>query len=256
MCPRTIIVPAMTDSYHNSIEKNGGISRERLITISDHLRVANLHKKELNFKFVVIGDFGVGKTSIINRYAEGEFSSSYKVTIGADFAVKTLEWDEETRINLHLWDIAGHERFGSLTGIFYRHSMGAALVFDLTRPETFKSIIKWLADLRKKVSLPGGQPIPTILLANKGDITTKTLPIEIADFCLENDIMAWFITSAKNNIQIDEAMLRLTNAALKNHHNLQFPLITDDVIKLSNGNIDQPQNTNVQNNNKIFFCCN
>lgn len=52
----------------------------------------------------------------------GEFSSSYKVTIGADFAVKTLEWDEETRINLHLWDIAGHERFGALTGIFYRHS--------------------------------------------------------------------------------------------------------------------------------------
>lgn len=52
----------------------------------------------------------------------GEFSSEYKITIGADFALKTLEWDEDTRINLHLWDIAGHERFGCLTGVFYRHA--------------------------------------------------------------------------------------------------------------------------------------
>lgn len=217
----------------NSLQiRNGAISRERLITLSDRLRIANLHKKELNFKLVVIGDFGVGKTSIISRYTDGEFSSTYKVTIGADFAVKTLEWDEETRINLHLWDIAGHERFGSLTGIFYRHSVAAALVFDLTRPETFNSIPKWLSDLRKKVSLPGGQVIPTILLANKGDMTTKNVPEDINDFCIRNQIMAWFVTSAKNNIHIDEAMLRLTNAALHNHHSLQFPLITDDVISL------------------------
>ncbi|XP_050299848.1 ras-related protein Rab-38-like isoform X2 [Anthonomus grandis grandis] len=236
--------------------KKVGISRERLINISDRLRIANLHKKELNFKLVVIGDFGVGKTSIISRYTDGEFSSSYKVTIGADFAVKTLEWDEETRINLHLWDIAGHERFGSLTSIFYRHSVGAALVFDLTRPETFTSIKKWLTDLRKKVSLPGGQSIPTILLANKGDITTKTVPEEINDFCIENNILGWFVTSAKSNIHIDEAMLRLTNVALQNHHSLQFPLITDDVIKLPSQNGKGMSNGTLSHNlNKRYFCC-
>ncbi|XP_066246399.1 ras-related protein Rab-38-like [Euwallacea similis] len=232
---------------------NGGISKERLITLSDKLRIANLHKKELNFKLVVIGDFGVGKTSIINRYTDGEFSSSYKVTIGADFAVKTLEWDEETRINLHMWDIAGHERFGSLTGIFYRHSVGAALVFDLTRPDTFKSIEKWILDLRKKVSLPGGQPIPTILLANKGDITTQTIPLDINEFCIAHNIIAWFITSAKNNIQIDEAMLRLSNVALKNHQALQFPLITDDVVKLSRENEEQELSGSISNQRR--YCC-
>lgn len=133
--------------------------------------------------------------------------------------------------------------------------VGAALVFDLTRPDTFRSIRRWLFDLRKKVSLPGHQPIPTILLANKGDITTKTLPEEIEQFCQENEITAWFITSAKNNIQIDEAMLRLTNAALKNHYSLQFPLITDDVIKLPNGTPDQSQSSDVQKNNKKVYCC-
>ncbi|KAF7278160.1 ras-related protein Rab-38-like isoform X2 [Rhynchophorus ferrugineus] len=238
----------------NSLKENsnGVISRDRLINISDRLRIANLHKKELTFKFVIIGDFGVGKTSIIQRYTDGEFSSSYKVTIGADFAVKTLEWNEEIRINLHLWDIAGHERFGALTGIFYRHAFGAALVFDLTRPETFKSISKWLIDLRKKVSLPGGIQIPTILLANKGDITTKTVPIDIDAFCKENGIISWFVTSAKDNIHIDEAMIRLTAAALKNHHSLQFPLITDDVIKLANQ--DQSDNKNLEQKNPKSCC--
>ncbi|KAJ8975462.1 hypothetical protein NQ317_000893 [Molorchus minor] len=226
---------------------SNGISRERIININDSLRISNLHKKELNFKFVIIGEFGVGKTSIIARYTEGQFSSTYKVTIGADFALKTLEWDEDTRVNLHLWDIAGHERFGSLTGVFYRHAVAAAIVFDLTRPETFSSIEKWLSDLRKKVHLPGGQNIPVVILANKGDITVQTVPPELEDFCKANKILAWFITSAKNNLHIDEAMIRLTNAAIQNHCNLQFPLITDDIVSLAD---EAPKN-----NTKRNTCC-
>ncbi|CAG9762488.1 unnamed protein product [Ceutorhynchus assimilis] len=237
------------------IHSNGnGISRERLINISDKLRVANLCKKELNFKLLVIGDYGVGKTSIIKKYTEEEMFPLNKVTIGADFALKTLEWDEETRINIHLWDTVGHDKSGFLTGIFCRHAVGAVLVFDLTKPETFNSVKKWLVNLRNKISLPGGQPIPTILLANKGDMTTKTLPKEINDFCLDNNIMGWFITSAKTNTQIDEAMLRLTNAVLINHHGLQFPLITDDIIKLPNENGHGAGPSN--HSNKKHYCCN
>lgn len=125
-----------------------------------------------------------------------------------------------------MFDLVGFYTFEPGNGFF---RVGAALVFDLTRPETFKSIKKviydefcdlkwnnlvsnqWLIDLRRKVSLPGGQAIPTILLANKGDITTETIPADINDFCLENNIMAWFITSAKNNIQIGSHLKTLVN---------------------------------------------
>lgn len=57
-----------------------------------------------------------------NNSVLGTFSSSYKITIGADFAIKSLEWNEDTRINVQLWDIAGHERFGYLTGVYYRYA--------------------------------------------------------------------------------------------------------------------------------------
>jgi Ras-related protein Rab-32 len=65
------------------------------------------------YKCLVIGDYAVGKTSIIKRYVDGCFSSKYKLTIGVDFAVKVLDWDENTRISCQLWDVAGHERFGT-----------------------------------------------------------------------------------------------------------------------------------------------
>lgn len=125
-------------------------------------------------------------------------------------------------------------------------------------------MLQWLLDLRKKVQLPGGHPVPVVILANKGDITIATLPKEIVNFCEKYNIMAWFITSAKDNVHIgkttarfhylfdlfeDEAMITLINGAIQNHENLQFPDIVDnDVVKLNNGDTEF-----YQNNGK--FCC-
>ncbi|KAF5291061.1 hypothetical protein FQA39_LY14494 [Lamprigera yunnana] len=190
----------------------------------------NNFKKELTFKVVVIGDFGVGKTSIIKRYIEGVYMTSYKITIGADFAVKTYDWNPSTRIILQMWDIAGHERFGSLTSVYYRYAVAAVIVFDLTRPETFKSVKKWLYDLRSKVQ----QTLPVVLLANKGDVNTSNLPPEIVEFCAKNNILAWFITSAKEGTNIDQAMLLLVKAAFEQFHNEQYTSDTVCVNKMKN----------------------
>ncbi|KAB0799298.1 hypothetical protein PPYR_07178 [Photinus pyralis] len=179
--------------------------------------------KEILLKVVVIGDFGVGKTAIIKRCTEGVYSSLYKVTIGADFAIKTFVWDDNTRITLQMWDISGHERFGSLTSVYYRYASAAAIVFDLTRPETFTSVEKWLLDLRGKVELPNGQPLPIILLANKGDICLPIIPAHISQFCIQHNIQAWFITSAKENTNIDEAIQVLIKSTLCNYHNPKIP---------------------------------
>ncbi|XP_017758393.1 PREDICTED: ras-related protein Rab-38-like [Eufriesea mexicana] len=172
--------------------------------------------KELLFKFLVIGDYGVGKTALVRRYTEGKFTSNYKITIGADFAIKSLDWDPITKINLQLWDVAGHERFGYMTRVYYKYAVAAALVFDISRIATFQSIKKWLSDLREKVTLPDGSNIPVVLLANKCDIPYPVVPTEqIAKFCKENNIGAWYITSAKENTNVDVAMRYLVENVLK-----------------------------------------
>ncbi|XP_020891881.1 ras-related protein Rab-32B, partial [Exaiptasia diaphana] len=119
------------------------------------------------YKVLVIGEYGVGKTSIIRRYTEGYFSPNYKLTIGVDFAQKVIDWDESTRINLQLWDVAGHERFGHMTRVYYKYAIAAVIVFDLSRPATFEAVSKWYSDISQKVMLTNEKPIPIILLANK-----------------------------------------------------------------------------------------
>ncbi|XP_046382447.1 ras-related protein Rab-38-like [Ischnura elegans] len=172
--------------------------------------------KELLFKFLVIGDYGVGKTAIVRRYTEGKFSSNYKITIGADFSIKQLQWDTYTKINLQLWDIAGHERFGYMTRVYYKYATAAAIVFDVSRIATFQSVYKWLKDVREKVSLPDGSPIPVVLLANKCDIQGTIVPTDtISRFCNDHGILAWFPTSAKENVNIEEAIGKLAQKAVQ-----------------------------------------
>lgn len=67
-------------------------------------------KNDHLYKVLVVGDYAVGKTSLIRRYCTGEFTNNYRITIGVDFCLKQIDYDESTFVTLQLWDIAGHER--------------------------------------------------------------------------------------------------------------------------------------------------
>merc|ERR1719323_979441 len=137
--------------------------------MSGHLTV----KTEYIFKVPVVGELGCGKTSLIKRYVHQFFSEHYRATIGVDFALKVINYSEDTIVRLQLWDIAGQERFGNMTRVYYRDAAAAFVVFDLTRRATFEAVRKWKEDLDTKVITTDGARIPTILLANKSDLTDQ-----------------------------------------------------------------------------------
>ncbi|KAM5164083.1 ras-related protein Rab-32 [Mantella aurantiaca] len=187
-------------------------------------------RREYLFKVLVIGELGVGKTSIIKRYVHQLFSQHYRATIGVDFALKVINWDGKTLVRLQLWDIAGQERFGNMTRVYYKEAVGAFVVFDVSRISTFEAITKWKSDLDSKVYLPSGGPIPAILLANKCDQKKENSmqsPSQLDHFCKENGFVAWFETSAKDNVNIDEAARCLVENILQNSKN--FPVEENDV---------------------------
>ncbi|XP_011639656.1 uncharacterized protein LOC105428830 isoform X1 [Pogonomyrmex barbatus] len=191
-------------------------------------------KREHLYKILVIGELGAGKTSIIKRYVHQFFSQHYRATIGVDFALKVLNWDPHTIIRLQLWDIAGQERFGNMTRVYYKEAVGAFIVFDVTRSATLDAVVKWKQDLDSKVQLPDGSPIPCVLLANKCDQQKEGLvnsPTKMDDYCKEKNFSGWFETSAKENINIEEAARFLVNKILQN----------DQVIR-DNGIQDQMDN--------------
>ncbi|KAF9113960.1 rab32, member RAS oncoprotein [Mortierella sp. AM989] len=164
--------------------------------------------REYLYKILVIGDLGTGKTSIIKRYVHNIFSMNYKSTIGVDFALKVIQWSPDTVVRMQLWDIAGQEKFSGLTRVYYKEAVAALVVYDVTRPKTFEAVPKWKSDLDSKVSLPGGEPIPVVLLANKVDLQDEGSgldPEQMEKFCEENGFLKWFGTSAKDNNNIEDA---------------------------------------------------
>ncbi|XP_063218835.1 ras-related protein Rab-44-like [Bacillus rossius redtenbacheri] len=176
-------------------------------------------KREHLYKILVIGELGTGKTSIIKRYVHQFFSQHYRATIGVDFALKVLNWDTSSIIRLQLWDIAGQERFGNMTRVYYKEAVGAFIVFDVTRAATFEAVVKWKQDLDTKVQLPDGSPIPCVLLANKCDQQKEGLvnnPAKMEEYCKEKGFVGWYETSAKENINIEEAAKMLVTKILQN----------------------------------------
>jgi len=174
-------------------------------------------RNERLYKILIIGELGVGKTSIIQRYVHQFFSTQYRATIGVDFSLKMLQWDRNTLIRLQLWDIAGQERFGSMTRVYYKEAVAAFIVFDSSRSQTFDAIMKWKNDIDEKIQLPNGESVPCVLLANKSDLVSEGLvaaPDRMSAWVAEHGFAAWFSTSAKDNTGIDEAATCIVNQIL------------------------------------------
>jgi len=188
---------------------------------------------EYLYKVLVVGDIGTGKTSIIKRFVHNIFSMHYKSTIGVDFALKVINWDANSIVRLQLWDIAGQERFGNMTRVYYKEAVGAMVVFDVTRVSTFEAVQKWKADIDAKVTLPpDDSPIPVVLLANKCDLAKEGFCQDKAKmdaFCEEHGFVGWFETSAKDNIGIDAAARKLVQAILQNDVNRAPPASSSSV---------------------------
>lgn len=128
------------------------------------------HTEYLN-KVVVLGDVGTGKSAFIKRYVHGIYSPNYKSTVGVDFALKVLKNENDTH-RLQLWDIAGQERFGSMTRTYYNEATGCFVLLDYTRRSTWNAALVWLNDFQSKVQL--AEKMPRYLIINKIDLLEST----------------------------------------------------------------------------------
>eukprot|EP01114_Cavostelium_apophysatum_P004341 TRINITY_DN14559_c0_g1_i1.p1 TRINITY_DN14559_c0_g1~~TRINITY_DN14559_c0_g1_i1.p1 ORF type:complete len:202 (-),score=41.70 TRINITY_DN14559_c0_g1_i1:11-616(-) len=167
------------------------------------------------FKILIIGDIHVGKTSLVNRYVHKNFTERYRGTVGVDFALKELEWTDGSLIRLQLWDIAGQERFGLLTHVYYREADACVIVFDVTNPKSFQAVSRWKSDLDSKVLGLNGLPIPCILLANKCDLEPSVSHSDISRFVRDNCFVGWMETSARTNKNIHDGMALLIEQVIK-----------------------------------------
>lgn len=149
-------------------------------------------EKHYRFKAVVVGDGGVGKTTLIIRYSERRFRESYIPTIGVQFTVKETTYNDNA-VEILLYDIAGQDEFRFLRESFYQGSDAAIIVFDVTDMLSFVSVKNWYEELRRFLGA-----IPIFLLGNKVDLTEKReVTQSTAQNLAANLGIQFFETSAK-----------------------------------------------------------
>lgn len=170
---------------------------------------------EYQFKIILLGPGAVGKTSLLNRFVKNQFSSSYKMTMGVDFLKKELNFENSTA-NLTIWDIAGQDRFKFMRKNFYRGAMGALLIFDLTREDTFNKLIKkWYPEMVQFL----GKDVPFVLIGNKLDLIKEIGSVIDSDNAreyAESKGSIYIETSAKTGENVEDAFIELTRrVALK-----------------------------------------
>jgi len=156
--------------------------------------------KEFVAKLLIIGDQRVGKSCILTRFTENFYTPHSIMTVGIDYKTKKIKVDG-TEIKLQIWDTAGQEKYRSITQNFYKNAMGVVIVFDLTDEGTFDNVRNWIRQIKNHA----GENVCKLLVGNKCDIEENRVSKEkIAEFVKETNI-EYFETSAKNNININEA---------------------------------------------------
>uniref|UniRef100_A0A2K6V034 RAB2B, member RAS onco family n=1 Tax=Saimiri boliviensis boliviensis TaxID=39432 RepID=A0A2K6V034_SAIBB len=119
------------------------------------------------FKYIIIGDTGVGKSCLLLQFTDKRFQPVHDLTIGVEFGARMVNIDGK-QIKLQIWDTAGQESFRSITRSYYRGAAGALLVYDITRRETFNHLTSWLEDARQHSS----SNMVIMLIGNKAFINT------------------------------------------------------------------------------------
>uniref|UniRef100_A0A8C9L138 RAB7A, member RAS oncogene family n=1 Tax=Pavo cristatus TaxID=9049 RepID=A0A8C9L138_PAVCR len=172
-------------------------------------------RKKVLLKVIILGDSGVGKTSLMNQYVNKKFSNQYKATIGADFLTKEVMVDDRL-VTMQIWDTAGQERFQSLGVAFYRGADCCVLVFDVTAPNTFKTLDSWRDEFLIQASPRDPENFPFVVLGNKIDLENRQVTTKRAQaWCYSKNNIPYFETSAKEAINVEQAFQTIARNALK-----------------------------------------
>eukprot|EP00930_Biecheleria_cincta_P043147 TRINITY_DN29667_c0_g1_i1.p1 TRINITY_DN29667_c0_g1~~TRINITY_DN29667_c0_g1_i1.p1 ORF type:complete len:231 (+),score=44.23 TRINITY_DN29667_c0_g1_i1:38-694(+) len=184
-------------------------------------------------KLLLIGDSGVGKSSLLLKYTEDRFIPHMSQTIGMDFKIKMLELGGK-RVKLQIWDTAGQERFHTITQQYYRNAMGVVLVYDATSEESFQNIRRWAA----QIAAHGEQGTDRLLIGNKADAdpSARVVTPEQGKALADEYGIPFFETSAKSGLNVEDAFLSIADAIRRRLHNKEGPLeAAASGLRLSSG---------------------
>jgi len=194
---------------------------------------ATSHRKKVLLKVIILGDSGVGKTSLMNQYVHRRFSSQYKATIGADFLTKEV-MIEDKLVTLQIWDTAGQERFQSLGVAFYRGADACVLVYDITDAKSFDNLESWMDEFLVHAAPRNADTFPFVVLGNKADLASRrqVSASKAKSWAASKGDIPSFETSAKEALNVEQAFHTIAKNALQQEAT-QKPIFIPDNLDLA-----------------------
>ena len=178
-------------------------------------KTALAEEYDLMFKILLLGDSGVGKSSLLLRYTKNEFISDMRSTIGVEFALKYITIDNY-QLKIQIWDTAGMERYRSITNAYYKGAKGVIVLYDICRKKSFENVDKWIDDFKSKAD----DDAVIILIGNKSDLDDKReVSKEEGESKAQMNKFAFMETSAKDNNNVQKAFETLFGEIVKIYKN-------------------------------------
>ena len=160
------------------------------------------------FKYIIIGDSSVGKSNILLKYAHNQFKPEYQLTIGVEFGAKNIEINQRA-YRIQIWDTAGQENFRSITRAYYKNSVCALVVYDVTNKDSFDNVKAWIEDCKSQ----SPKTILMVLVGNKIDLDSeRAVSTEEGEEFAKVNNMQFFETSAKNGTNIEDVFVESAKA--------------------------------------------
>lgn len=201
------------------------------------------------FKFIIIGDSGVGKSCIVHYYLSGKPKSNSVQTICVDFSSRNINYNDNTKVRLQIWDTAGQDKFRSVARSYYRGAIGLIIVYDITNTDSFSHLTSWLSEAKSTAR----SECSVIVVGNKNDLEKeRAVSTEEGKKFSENNNLMFLEVSALNGNNIQNIFGKLTENIIKKvEKGIIDPetLVSNYAKELGKTILRQQDDMNTENNN-------
>ncbi|CAD7956483.1 unnamed protein product [Amoebophrya sp. A120] len=205
--------PGFNYQQGGAMSSTSGFPNQNAATITNQAFDAGNNKNcQYLFKFIIVGDEGVGKTCLLLQFTDRRYRTHHEVTVGVEFGSRAIQIEGKD-IKLQCWDTAGQDRFRSIVRSYYRGSAAALLVYDITNRSSFQHVVSWLREAREHADAN----LTITLVGNKSDLADRRQVSyqEGYDFA-QRENLQFVETSAVTGDNVDDTFIQTASIVYMN----------------------------------------